>query len=694
VRRLFHVLSVALAGAALAIACDKSVPNLLVVPYMEAGSDAAVLPEAAPEDASEDAAPDANLNLGMACTDDAQCNENVPCEYFSCDLTYKRCSYIPDDSQCQNGDYCDGQEQCVVHHGCVAGTPVTCDDGNPCTIDHCDEATMACVRVPRDADQDGDPDDHCYPHHDCNDMNPNVSSKHAEVCGNHVDDNCNGIIDEMPCVVVQGGSCDTAVPLSGAGTYALSTVGADPTFSTSCTVSTPAGSENIVANVTVPPGPNVDLDVWASTPETEVALAIDGTCGEASSELTCNAAPQAIMMHARALDVAPGTYSIVVTTAAPTDVQLTVSFLTPTPAPTNDTCTTALPITPGTPTAVTIIDPPTDLVSACPGETGLLTYAFTLTQAADVRIYSTVVEGAGAPIVGIRDPACTAPTDEIACTLQGNLPLFVRDQPPGTYVVTVSATAPIDVSLLVQTSAATMAPADETCTAPPPMMLDVQMPVDLTSNTDAIHDGCFPGGVNAAFDLPITAPSDVLLVARFPQTSDYGAVSLDGTACTPASELACSVSSTPARVSKRNVPAADYRAVISDNDGEQDTFFAVVRPTVPPTIVTGDVTCASAVPIPATGGFFTGDTSTSLPNYEESCDAPGQTPGGAPDQTLVLTLTQPQEVIFDMEGSSYQTLLDIYQGSPCPGVEVPAACYVGFNSQRSFLDLELDAGQY
>jgi hypothetical protein len=47
-----------------------------------------------------------------------------------------------------------------------------------------------------------------------------------------------------------------------------------------------------------------------------------------------------------------------------------------------------------------------------------------------------------------------------------------------------------------------------------------------------------------------------------------------------------------------------------------------------------------------------------------------------------------------MEGSSYQTLLDLFQGSPCPGVEVPGACYVGFTSQRSFLDLELDAGQY
>jgi hypothetical protein len=111
-------------------------------------------------------------------------------------------------------------------------------------------------------------------------------------------------------------------------------------------------------------------------------------------------------------------------------------------------------------------------------------------------------------------------------------------------------------------------------------------------------------------------------------------------------------------------------------------------------MVTGQISCANAVAIPPTGGFFAGDTSTSLPHYEEGCDAPNLPPGGAPDQTLTLTLAQPQRVIFDMEGSVFETLLAIYQGIPCPGIQVPMACYVGFDSQRSFLDIELAAGQY
>jgi hypothetical protein len=94
------------------------------------------------------------------------------------------------------------------------------------------------------------------------------------------------------------------------------------------------------------------------------------------------------------------------------------------------------------------------------------------------------------------------------------------------------------------------------------------------------------------------------------------------------------------------------------------------------------------------GGYFTGDTSTSVPDYGAGCDAPGQPPGGAPDQVLSLNLTQPQRVVLDMEGSQYTTLLDVFQGPACPGTPVPNACYVGFGGPRSFLDLELSTGQY
>ena len=135
--------------------------------------------------------------------------------------------------------------------------------------------------------------------------------------------------------------------------------------------------------------------------------------------------------------------------------------------------------------------------------------------------------------------------------------------------------------------------------------------------------------------------------------------------------------------------------VVADQLGLQGTVQALVRPTVPPTIIPpgGADTCAQAVDA-SSGGFFTGDTSTANADYGEGCDAPNQPPAGSPDQVLALNLAQPARVVLDMEGSSYTTLLEILQGPTCPGTPVPDACYVGFAAQKSFLDLELAAGAY
>ena len=56
--------------------------------------------------------------------------------------------------------------------GCTAGEPVGCGDPTPCTIDACDEATHTCKHAPRDVDQDGDPDAHCAGGGDCDDNDP------------------------------------------------------------------------------------------------------------------------------------------------------------------------------------------------------------------------------------------------------------------------------------------------------------------------------------------------------------------------------------------------------------------------------------------------------------------------------------------------------------------------------------------
>jgi hypothetical protein len=684
--------TLALLFVAIVGACGAN-PRAELVVHFDAGSDAPG-DVAIDEETGSPIPADASPYLGGPCVDDAQCNDNLACTYDSCDQSVGRCLNVPDDTQCQDGVYCDGMELCVPGHGCEPGAVVSCDNGDACKIATCVEATKSCAYTERDVDGDGDPDAHCAPGHDCDDLNRNVSSLHAEVCMNGIDDNCNGLIDEQPCVLPAGTTCAGALTVTAPGTFPVSTVGANDTFGTSCSVTTPTAGQNVVVAITVPGSSNVDLQVWATSSGIEVAVALDGSCGDASSELACGSGHGAYSVRALARNVAPGTYFAVVTTQSPTTLQLEVDLLSPSSPPTNVDCASATPVQAGVATSVSIVSPPTDLASACPSSDGELTYSFTLVQPQDVLIYASTLVGSGTAVIGLRAPPCTGATDELECGVAGPQPLYERNLAAGTYVVTVGATSSIDATLDVELSPPTMVPPDQTCASPPVITPNQTLDYDLSKHENAIKDGCFASGPDAAYDLTLPSASDVLLIDRFPQ-SESGAVSLDGLACDMTTSLGCDAEGTPARVGRRNVPAGDYRVVVADQLGFMGTVQALVRPTVAPTIIPpgGAETCAVAVDA-SNGGFFTGDTSTSVPDYGAGCDAPGQPPGGAPDQVLSLNLAQPQRVVLDMEGSVYPTLLDVLQGPACPGTPVTNGCYVGFGSQRSFLDLELTTGQY
>ena len=149
------------------------------------------------------------------------------------------------------------------------------------------------------------------------------------------------------------------------------------------------------------------------------------------------------------------------------------------------------------------------------------------------------------------------------------------------------------------------------------------------------------------------------------------------------------------RASKRNLAPGSYRLVIADPTGAPAELTAFVRPTVAPTVVTGSDGCVGTVVVPPAGGFFTGDTTGMAGDFGSACDAAGGGIGGAADQLLRLDLAQKKRVVLDMTGSTYATLLSIRQGTACPGIEVPDACYAGFTAgTRSFLERVLDPGTY
>ena len=66
-------------------------------------------------------------------------NDNVSCTIDSCDEVNDVVTHTPDDTICLDGAYCNGQEYCDSVNDCQAGTAPTCDDGILCTLDSCDE---------------------------------------------------------------------------------------------------------------------------------------------------------------------------------------------------------------------------------------------------------------------------------------------------------------------------------------------------------------------------------------------------------------------------------------------------------------------------------------------------------------------------------------------------------------------------
>ena len=320
---------------------------------------------------------------------------------------------------------------------------------------------------------------------------------------------------------------------------------------------------------------------------------------------------------------------------------------------------------------------------------GELTYAFTLAEPRDVRVFATATLGNGDPVVSLRDDACTT---ERACRTGPVPPLFARSLAAGPHVLAVAGTSQIDASVLVRTYPPTTSPANESCTTAPAVAANATIALDLGASEAQLLGGCLDGAPSAAYTLTLTEPSDVLVVGRF-DDGDTGAIALTGASCSAADVAACNHDAArPLRVSRRNLAAGTYRVLVGSKNGGAASLDVLVRKTLAPVTVTADG-CASPQIIPATGGFFRGDTTNASADFTASCDALGQSPGGARDQLLELVLPERRRVVLDMTGSLYTTLLDVRSGSACPGSEVDSGCST-LGASQAFRDLTLDPGTY
>ena len=75
------------------------------------------------------------------------CNDLNPCTLDVCNAV-SGCQFTarPDGTSCADANVCNGAELCQVGL-CMPGTPLNCDDGNPCTTDSC-SPLAGCLHVP------------------------------------------------------------------------------------------------------------------------------------------------------------------------------------------------------------------------------------------------------------------------------------------------------------------------------------------------------------------------------------------------------------------------------------------------------------------------------------------------------------------------------------------------------------------
>jgi hypothetical protein len=294
--------------------------------------------------------------------------------------------------------------------------------------------------------------------------------------------------------------------------------------------------------------------------------------------------------------------------------------------------------------------------------------------------------------VGLRYEHCTDLADELACRNLEAGPLVIPFVAAGRYVVTVATTTAPAVELRATLGpAGTFAPGDS-CFTPIVVAPGTRVTASFDQRADLVRGGCLSGGSTLAFRVDLPGPSDVMLVGRVPDIA-IGGLAVQDAACTPRAPLACTSANTPLHLVRKAEPAGPLSVSLSTNGGGSGSLAAYTRSPVTEVPVSGGGTCATAIPIPATGGRFTGD-STGLPSsVSTSCDTGVANPR-APSQLFRLDLPARRRVALSTSRSSFATIASIRTGTTCPGLEIPEACNVGFTSARSFLDRVLDAGTY
>ncbi len=659
-RRLFAILAVSTA----LFACGDD--DFSSDASIDSSTDAAL--DTRPIDASGDA------DSGPECSTDEECDDGLDCtESFCSDLG--ECIQTVRPSVCDDGVFCNGRERCDLELGCVPGTIETCNDGDVCTIDRCDEEAKMCVRTPRDFDGDGEADFFCEGGTDCDDTDPTRGSLARERCSDGVDNDCDELVDEADCGRPDYDTCEDPLDVTAGGVFTLSAEGAVADHELSCV---PAGRSDLVARFEISEPRSVRIEASASG--MLVSAALQTECGAAPSEIDCKTGFPSII---RARSLEPGIYFVMLA-ASGGEFDLEVEFGDPLAPIENATCEEATDVGEGGVFRGSLVDATDDVETGC-GLAGApdMTYSFTLEEAADVRVSATSTTG--------RQMAVT-----IAETCGGETFLRCsRGRPasgraysldPGTYslVVEASPSEEPDFVLNVDFEEPTAPPEGDTCSTALALPVDTMTPGTLAGFQDDVPScGGFARDAIYYFDLEESRDVVISADAEGPRTW----VSLLPDCTVPEDVLRCETGN-PGEIRVRNLEAGRHYVLVEALTGTGLNVAVETSEPTTPIEVSGNETCESAHELTLLGGLYHGDTSGNLRSYTtRSCGSEAR----APDAAFVLDLRLRRRVLVTTAGSSFDTVVHRHLGM-CESSGEESCNDDGGDRSASVLDEILDPG--
>lgn len=628
---------------------------------------------------------------GRVCTRSSQCDDGVMCTQDIC-AADGRCINVPSPMACDDNIYCNGLELCDVRRGCVAGTPVACNDNYTCTIDRCDEETKTCVHTPRDFDRDGDPDIRCFgpacgdagvaePDSgvetacwrggDCDDSNPRVNARLPEICGDNIDNNCNGLIDAMEpggCQRPMGDTCEAPLDISRGGRFTVPLTGAAGDFPIQCAGGAMLQRDVVTRLRLTEPR---DLAITAASTGPAIYLQIQDSCGAVMG----NAVRGCVLgfptvYRARALPA--GEYFIVLAASGSSsqsaEVDLTVELNAATQPPTNQTCASPTVIPPSGGTFMgDLVGVSDDVITRCGGTNPDLVYAITLTEPRDLS--ARVVGNRNEYLqVSLLNQCARSPTT-LRCANGSPSQFLARSLQAGTYYIAVEGPRTAsNFTLEVTTGAPTQPPPGDTCASPLELIAGTPSMGTFANFEDDLTLSC--AGSNSrdvVYRFTLTETRDINLTLRGASNAYYY-MALQRS-CGQTMNEVCRSASAPT-LSARGLDPGTYFVVVKVLQGTDYTLTLDTRAPLPAMAVMGNDTCDQAAAIPAGGGVFTGSTATLRRDYQAPC----QTAMTSEDAVFRFTVTSRARVNFSTEGSSFDTVLWVTSADACPGRAVPGAC--------------------